>query len=137
MSTINSYGLTRDVNTAKVRCKLAVFDFFPHDALRTVYNTVCATAILENEKTLGTRLRTSDNPLTRKRKDAGSAETRTQLRSRFSLLAGMTVDSYPGQGNITTQGRIQDFFRRGALVSCSTSTPINHIVFFFAEYQLY
>ena len=25
----------------------------------------------------------------------------------------------------------------GALVSCSTSTPINHIVFFFAEYQLY
>ena len=28
------------------------------------------------------------------------------------------------------QGRIQDFFRRGALVSCSTSTPINHIVFF-------
>ena len=29
-----------------------------------------------------------------------------------------------------TQGRIQDFFRRGALVSCSTSTPINHIVFF-------
>ena len=30
------------------------------------------------------------------------------------------------------------FLRRGALVSCSTSTPINHIVFFlFAEYQLY
>ena len=29
--------------------------------------------------------------------------------------------------------------RRDALVSCSTSTPINHIVvfFFFAEYQLY
>ena len=25
----------------------------------------------------------------------------------------------------------------GALVSCSSSTPINHIVFFFAEYQLY
>ena len=25
----------------------------------------------------------------------------------------------------------------GALVSCSTLTPINHIVFFFAEYQLY
>ena len=25
----------------------------------------------------------------------------------------------------------------GALVSCSTSTTINHIVFFFAEYQLY
>ena len=25
----------------------------------------------------------------------------------------------------------------GALVSCSTSTPVNDIVFFFAEYQLY
>ena len=29
------------------------------------------------------------------------------------------------------------FLRGGALVSCSTSTPINHIVFFLAEYQLY
>ena len=29
------------------------------------------------------------------------------------------------------------FLRGGTLVSCSTSTPINHIVFFFAEYQLY
>ena len=29
------------------------------------------------------------------------------------------------------------FFLGGcALVSCSTSTPINHIVFFFGEYQL-
>ena len=27
------------------------------------------------------------------------------------------------------------FLGGGALVSCSTSTPINHIVFFFAEYQ--
>ena len=32
------------------------------------------------------------------------------------------------------QGRIQDFFLGGgALVSCSTSTPINHIVFFFGR----
>ena len=32
------------------------------------------------------------------------------------------------------QGRIQDFFLGGgALVSCSTSTPINHIVFFFLQ----
>ena len=38
---------------------------------------------------------------------------------------------------LNTQGRIQDFFLGGgALVSCSTSTPINHIVFL-AEYQLY
>ena len=30
------------------------------------------------------------------------------------------------------------FLGGGALVSCSTSTPINHVVFFFfAEYQLY
>ena len=29
------------------------------------------------------------------------------------------------------------FLGGGALVSCSTSTPINHIVFFLAEYQLY
>ena len=29
------------------------------------------------------------------------------------------------------------FLGGGALVSCSTSTPINHKVFFFAEYQLY
>ena len=39
------------------------------------------------------------------------------------------------------QGRIQDFFLGGgALVSCSTSTPINHIyiyIYIFAEYQLY
>ena len=32
-------------------------------------------------------------------------------------------------GEIRGGSRI--FFRRGALVSCSTSTPINHIVFFF------
>ena len=29
------------------------------------------------------------------------------------------------------------FLGGGALVFCSTSTPINHIVFFLAEYQLY
>ena len=40
--------------------------------------------------------------------------------------------SKPLLGCLQTQGRIQDFFQgRGALVSCSTSTPINHIVFFF------
>ena len=33
-------------------------------------------------------------------------------------------------GEKLLQGRIQDFFRRGALFSFSTSTPINHIVFF-------
>ena len=29
------------------------------------------------------------------------------------------------------------FLGGGALVSSSTSTPINHILYFFAEYQLY
>ena len=29
------------------------------------------------------------------------------------------------------QGQIQDFLGGGALISCSTSTPINHIYFFF------
>ena len=29
------------------------------------------------------------------------------------------------------------FLGAGALVSCCTSTPINHIICFFAEYQLY
>ena len=38
--------------------------------------------------------------------------------------------------NIPSRGGSRIFFRRGALVSCATSTPINHIVFF-AEYQLY
>ena len=42
--------------------------------------------------------------------------------------------SKPLLGCLQTQGRIQDFFQgRGALVSCSTSTPINHIVFFFSQ----
>ena len=31
------------------------------------------------------------------------------------------------------RGGSKIFFRRGALVSCSTSTPINHIVFFFLQ----
>ena len=39
---------------------------------------------------------------------------------------------------IRTTGADPGFFLGGgALVSCSTSTPINHIVFFFAVYQLY
>ena len=32
--------------------------------------------------------------------------------------------------NSKNRGGSRIFFRRGALVSCSTSTPINHIVFF-------
>ena len=36
----------------------------------------------------------------------------------------------PSYSHGSVQGRIQDFLEGGALVSCSTSTPINHIVFF-------
>ena len=35
------------------------------------------------------------------------------------------------------RGGSRIFLGGGALVSCSTSTPINHIYIFFAEYQLY
>ena len=46
----------------------------------------------------------------------------TPLRKRWSI---------PSYSHGSVQGRIQDFFLEGgALVSCSTSTPINHIVFF-------
>ena len=39
---------------------------------------------------------------------------------------------YDLHDRLRKQGRIQDFFLgEGALVSCSTLTPINHIVFFF------
>ena len=50
---------------------------------------------------------------------------------------GVLMYSYTNVHN-ALQGRIQVFFLGGtALVSCSTSTTINHIVFFLAEYQLY
>ena len=59
------------------------------------------------------------------------------------VLLKTTVKSYlSSTGHIMTMlpGADPGFFLGGfALVSCSTSTPINHIVFFFffAEYQLY
>ena len=46
--------------------------------------------------------------------------------NRISTLFFMTSGADPGF-----------FLGGGALVSCSTSTPINHIVYFFAEYQLH
>ena len=46
---------------------------------------------------------------------------------------------FPGTDDELFRGADPGFYLGGgALVSCSTSTPINHIVFFFfAEYQLY
>ena len=45
-------------------------------------------------------------------------------RTTHMLLAGLQIVQPP-------QGRIQYFFRRGCTRLLSTSTPINHIVFFF------
>ena len=52
------------------------------------------------------------------------------------------VNCVTGKGGFNTGYNIAAadpgiFLGGGTLVSCSTSTPVNHIVFFFAEYQLY
>ena len=46
---------------------------------------------------------------------------------------GVQTGKFPG----STRADPGFFLGGGALVSCSTSTPISHIVFFLAEYQLY
>ena len=52
-----------------------------------------------------------------------------QVFLRDSLLSNGQNPRFETRSSF--QGRIQDFFSGGgALVSCSTSTPINHIVFF-------
>ena len=58
---------------------------------------------------------------------------------RLAALKTMETEKTPGwDGSVAAAGADPGFFLGGgALVSCSTSTPINHIVFFFAEYQLY
>ena len=51
------------------------------------------------------------------------------LLSRNSLIESLLI---------STTGADPGFFLGGgALVSCFTSTPINQVVFFLAEYQLY
>ena len=59
------------------------------------------------------------------------------VKSRGSMLIMPARNDCPS--GWTEAGADPGFFLgRGALVSCSTLTPINHIVlFFFAEYQLY
>ena len=55
-------------------------------------------------------------------------------KSKHSLTSDNQESEVPRFKNMKYQGRIQDFFQGGggggALVSCSTSTPINHTVFF-------
>ena len=48
----------------------------------------------------------------------------------------MAGTEYFGQTAVQPRAGVDPgfFLGGGALVSCSTSTPINHIVFFFAEY---
>ena len=62
--------------------------------------------------------------------------TELLLRGDFHLQKWLINDPEVLATIPVEQGRIQDFLGGGALVSCSTSTPINHIVFF-SEYQLY
>ena len=53
----------------------------------------------------------------------------TKIHHMFIIFAGVGLKPGADPGF---------FLGGGALVSCSTSTPINHIVlFFFSEYQLY
>ena len=53
------------------------------------------------------------------------------IRKHGGLLGHFPFNCY------TSGADLGFFLGGGALVPCSTSTPINHIVFFFAEYQLY
>ena len=59
------------------------------------------------------------------------------LRIRTLEQSNETPGTRVKTGAECTGGDPGFFLGGGALVSCSTSTPINHIVFFFAEYQLY
>ena len=72
------------------------------------------------------------------------AKKRAFLRLIFTLTHTHTqkiLAHHPlvSESKDRTSGADPGFFLGvGALVSCSTSTPMNHIVFFsFAEYQLY
>ena len=67
------------------------------------------------------------------------SQNQTVYSALFTAIRGnqREYSSKPLKHSIS-QGRIHDFFLgAGALVSCSISTPINHIDFFFTEYQLY
>ena len=60
--------------------------------------------------------------------ETGQYINKTKLQIQNSSLPS-SVSMWPTR--VRLQGRIQDFFLGGgALVSCSSSTPINHIVFF-------
>ena len=52
----------------------------------------------------------------------------------FQSTANLTTPSaHQRKTTYTCRGGSRIFFRRGALVSCATSTPINHIVFHFLQ----
>ena len=55
----------------------------------------------------------------------------------LATQAHVTFNHKNNSVKVSTGADAGFFLGGGALVSCSTSTPINHIVFFWAEYQLY
>ena len=59
-------------------------------------------------------------------------EDKCQWKDSIQKHPQQRGNSQPRGVFLMVQGRIQDFFLGGgALVSCFTSTPIHHIVFFF------
>ena len=81
-------------------------------------------------------------------RQVGKDEWRKKNRSKESLFAGKSITKMCYNKTVccliiltyfchSRSGSRIFLLRGGALVSCSTSTPINHIVFFLAEYQLY
>ena len=57
--------------------------------------------------------------------------------TEFCLLRALLKDDNQSIFGQEAGADLGFFLGGGALFSCSTSTPINHIIFFFAEYQLY
>ena len=64
--------------------------------------------------------------------------TASDVEAPSIVCCSISVRAWEGIKTLYKSGEDPGFFLGGgALVSCSTSTPINHIVFFFAGYQLY
>ena len=57
--------------------------------------------------------------------------TQSRLSIFYLIKTYVNFESEHRNKNVKTRGGSRIFLGEGALVSCSTSTPINHIVFFF------
>ena len=73
------------------------------------------------------------------KRSSGEGSTNLQASSTFHVSKLKASEGEVGKVSHSSGADPGFFLGGGALVSCSTSTPINHIVlfFFFAEYQLY